>query len=100
MWDLLENFDACNILVVYRSKNQHADILASVGAQYDIVNSINAQSNHQHIKIITRPSIPDNNVNREVFESDEQILQFLFEDDIFANSNQKRYKDQYGDQVL
>ena len=27
-------------------------------------------------------------------------MQFLFEEDIFANSSQQRYKDQYGDQVF
>ena len=32
VWDLLENFDAFNILVVPRNKNQHADRLAAMEA--------------------------------------------------------------------
>ncbi|XP_057825751.1 uncharacterized protein LOC131037573 [Cryptomeria japonica] len=87
VWDSIEDFDAFNIVAVPRSRNQHADWLAAVGAQYDIPNSIKRVCDQQHIKIIIRPSIPDNNVNWQVFESDEQILQFLLEEDVFAASN-------------
>ena len=100
VWDLLENFDAFNILVVPRKENQHADRLATVGAQYDIVNSVSAHTDQHHIRIITRPSVPDNDVSWQVFDNDEQILYFLMEENVFANSNQQRYKDQYGDQVI
>lgn len=100
VWDLLEDFDAFNILAIPRHRNQHADRLATVGAQYDIPNSINAVCDQQYIKIIIRPSVLDNNMNWQVFKDDEQILQFLFEEDVFASSNQQRYKEQYGDQVL
>ena len=51
MWDLLENFDAFNILAISRSKNQHANRLAAVGTQYDIVRNIKVQSNQEHIKV-------------------------------------------------
>ena len=71
VWDLLENFDTFNILAISKSKNMYDDRLAALGTYYDIVNKIKAQSNQQHIKFITRPSVPDNNVNWQVFESEE-----------------------------
>ena len=71
VWDLLEDFDAINIFTILRSKNQHADRLAAMGAQYDIIDSIKAQFDQQHIKIFTKLSVLGNNVSCQVFENDE-----------------------------
>ena len=71
VWDEIENFDAFNFIVVPKKLNQHADRLAVVGAQFDVARNINKEHVQQHIKIIVRPSIPDNDVNWQVFDSDE-----------------------------
>lgn len=100
LWDVIEDFSSFNIVTIPRKLNQHADRLAAVGAQFDIPINIKRGCDEQHIKIIVRPSIPDNNINWQVFESDEQILQFLLEEDVFAASNQDRLKGNYEDQVV
>lgn len=50
--------------------------------------------------MIVTPSIPDNNGDWQVFDNDEQILQFLFEEDVFSRHNQDRLSQNYGDQVI
>ena len=45
-------------------------------------------------------SIPDNNVNWQVFDSDEQILNFLLEEDMHLTFNQHTVREQYGDQII
>lgn len=74
VWDAIEDFSAFNIIAIPRKFNQHANRLAAVGSQYDIPSNISKEVDQQHIKVIVRPSIPDNDINWQVFDSDEQIL--------------------------
>lgn len=63
VWDIIEEFFAFNIVSIPRIKNQHADRLAAVGAQFDIPTEISKENIQQHVKIVVRPLVPDNNVS-------------------------------------
>ena len=63
IWDIIEIFFAFNIVSIPRNQNQHADRLAVVGAQFDIPIEISKDNIYLHVKIIVRPSIPDNHTN-------------------------------------
>ncbi|KAH9318857.1 hypothetical protein KI387_020626, partial [Taxus chinensis] len=56
-----------------RDENKQAYRSAAVGADFDIPSDVKRKDNHPHIKVVVRPSIPDNNTNWQVFDSDEQI---------------------------
>ncbi|KAH9304452.1 hypothetical protein KI387_008856, partial [Taxus chinensis] len=55
------------------AENKHADRLAAVGASFEVLEQIENSKIQPHIKLIVRPSIPDNDSNWQVFESDDQI---------------------------
>ncbi|KAH9315024.1 hypothetical protein KI387_023651, partial [Taxus chinensis] len=51
-----------------------------------------------HIHVIVRPAVPDNNISWQVFENDQQIVNFLQEEAEFLARNRDRLEQQYGDQ--
>ena len=69
-------------------------------AQFDIPTEINKENIQQHVKIVVRPPIPNNHTNWQVFDSDEQILSFLLEEDVFFVSNQDKLKHHYDNQII
>lgn len=71
MWDLIEDFNAFNISLVPRTQNKYADKLASIGVQFDPVEDIKREKVQAHVKLVIWPSILDNDVNWQVFDSDE-----------------------------
>ncbi|KAH9296663.1 hypothetical protein KI387_044243 [Taxus chinensis] len=100
VWDLVEDFEAFNIVSIPRKKNETADRLASVGAMFDVVDNIRREKTQPHIHVIVRPAVPDNNTSWQVFENDQQIVNFLQEEAEFSTRNQDRLEQQYGDQVV
>ena len=68
VWDFLESFNAFNIQSIPRIENRHANRLVVVGASYDVPKILEAEKK-QHIKVVVRPAIPDNNTNWQVFDS-------------------------------
>ena len=92
VWDLMEDFDAFNIVSIPRNKNKHVDRLAAIGAQFDIPNEIHKVEARQYVKIVVRPSMPDNNVTWQVFDSDEKIVNFLIAEAEFTNGNQQKWQ--------
>ena len=55
VWDLLEGFDAFNLVSIPRDQNKHVDRLAAIGAEFDIPKEISSKRTIQHVKVITRP---------------------------------------------
>ncbi|KAH9295070.1 hypothetical protein KI387_038658, partial [Taxus chinensis] len=100
VWDLIEDFEAFNIVSIPRKKNEAADRLAAVGATFDVVDNIRREKTQPHIHVIVRPAVPDNNTSWQVFENDQQIVNFLQEEAEFSARNQDRLEQQYGDQVV
>lgn len=99
VWDLLENFNAFNIQSIPRRENKHVDRLAEIGASYDVPKNLEEEKKQQ-IRVVVRPTIPDNDTHWQVFDSDEQIVSFLLNEAEFSERNQSRLEDQYGDQII
>ena len=91
--DLIEDFDAFNIVAIHRKLNHHVDRLAVVVAEFSIVDNISKEVVQKYIKVVVRPSIPKNDVNWKFFDSNEKILNFLLEEDLHSTFNQQKMKD-------
>ena len=70
-----------------------------MGASYDVPKDLK-EKKEQQIKMVVRPTIPDNNIHWKVFESDEKIVRFLQNEAEFLDRNQLRLQDQYADQII
>lgn len=70
-----------------------------MGASYDIPRSLEDEKRLK-IKVVVRPTIPDNNINFQVFYFDAQIVSFLQNEEKFSNRNQLRLHGEYGDQII
>lgn len=91
LWDLIEVFEAFGIQVVPIEQNKEVDRFAVVGAQFGIPKDI-INDQEQHVKLVVRPSIPDNQVSWQVFDSDQQIINFLQEKIEFSSNMQGHNK--------
>ena len=74
------NFDAFNINLIPRLQNETADLLATSAA------ILVPTHNKCSIELIFRPSLPEIVTNLRVFDDDQQILEFLTNDDTFKDS--------------
>ncbi|KAH9297749.1 hypothetical protein KI387_029431, partial [Taxus chinensis] len=63
VWDLVEDFEAFNIVSIPRKKNEAADRLTAVGATFDVVDNIGREKTQPHIHVIVMPAILDNNTS-------------------------------------
>ncbi|KAH9320011.1 hypothetical protein KI387_021780, partial [Taxus chinensis] len=52
VWDLIEDFEAFNIVSIPRKKNEDADRLAAVGETFDVVDNIKRGKTQPHIHVI------------------------------------------------
>ena len=77
VWDLLINFHAFNIVSIPRLKNAATNLLAASTAR--LVPSNNICS----IELLFRPFVLDMITNLWVFYDDQQILEFLMNDETF-----------------
>ena len=77
VWDLLENFDAFNIVSIPRLKNAATDLLAISTARLVPTN------NRCSIEVIFRVAVPYSITNIRVFDDDPRILEFLTNDENF-----------------
>ena len=73
IWDEIEVFDAFGITWMDISNNKMADLLANVEIKPNDDSFIGIYI----IEVQNRPSIPNNTKNWQVFEDDNDILQFL-----------------------
>ena len=79
-WDLLINFHAFNIYSIPGAKNAAVDLLVTLAARLVPTN------NRCSIKLLFRPSIPDNITNLRVFDDDQQILECIMNDYTFKGA--------------
>ncbi|KAH9321932.1 hypothetical protein KI387_016571, partial [Taxus chinensis] len=73
--------------------------MVALGSQFSPAEEF-VKGNTQHIKMVIKPSIPDNNTSWQVFDSDVQIIQFIQNEVEFSSSMQVDLHDSYGDQVI
>ncbi|KAH9315536.1 hypothetical protein KI387_024163, partial [Taxus chinensis] len=88
VWDLIEEFKAFNIVSIPTKKNEAADRLTTVRATFDVVDNIKREKMQPHVHVIVRLAVPDNNTSWQVFENDQQIVNFLQEEVEFSTRNQ------------
>jgi len=98
IWDLIENFEAFNIEVVPRAQNSKVDRMAQIGSQFDPITDL--MVNNESVRVIVRPTIPDNDENWQVFENNFQVLSFLQQSGEFADQLQPKIEEAYGDQII
>jgi hypothetical protein len=80
---LIDNFEAFNITVVPRTKNTLVDSLATATSRLSPLEYYEAS--RFTVELLYKPSVPNNISNWKVFEGDEQIVDFL--------TNQENFKD-------
>ena len=80
VWDLITNLNAFNINSIPRLQNVAADFFVVSAARLVPIN------NKFSIKLIFRTSIPDNVTNLRVFDDDQQIIDFLTNNETFKDS--------------
>ena len=80
VWELITNFDAFNINSIPRLKNAATNLLTTYAARLVPTN------NKCSIELIFRSSIPDNVTNLRVFDDDQQILEFLTNEETFKDA--------------
>jgi hypothetical protein len=71
----MDSFNSFNISFIPRDKNQKVDSLTVVASLFNQM--IPKFKIHFSVKIIFKPSIPDNQYFLQVFENDEQVVDFL-----------------------
>lgn len=73
VWDEIEGFSAFGIDWVDRSQNRMADLLENIALRPKDITFVEISK----IEFMSRPSIPDNVDNWQVFSDDQDILRFL-----------------------
>jgi hypothetical protein len=80
---LIERFDAFNITTIPRAKNTLADSLATTASRLSPLEDYEAS--RFTVELLYKPSVPNNISNWKVFEGDEQIINFLTNQDNFKD---------------
>ena len=96
----MEYFEAIIIQSIPRAKNKHVDRLVVVGMSFEVLEQMENNKIQPHIKLIFKPSIIDNDLNWQVFESDDQICRFLQQGVKFFVVNQDKLQHLYVDQIV
>ena len=79
-WNLIACFNAFNINSIPRIKNVAANFLVFYASRLVPTN------NKCAIELIFRPAVPDNVTNIRVFDDEEQIIDFLTNEETFKDS--------------
>ncbi|KAH9303495.1 hypothetical protein KI387_043857 [Taxus chinensis] len=61
VWDLMEDFEAFNIVSIPRKENEAVDRITLVRETFDVVDIIKRDKQQPNIHIVVRPTVPDNN---------------------------------------
>jgi len=80
---LIENFEAFNITTIPREKNILVDSLATAASRLSPLEDYEASQ--FTVEFLYKPSVPNNISNWKVFEGDEQIINFLTNQDNFRD---------------
>ena len=81
VWELINKFEDFNIKSIPLSMNSKVEMLANAAPNLCLCDDFS--HDNFFVKLIYRPSIPDNIMNWRVFEDDEQIIKFLHSKDTF-----------------
>jgi hypothetical protein len=84
VWDLMNKFEYFNIRSISRSLSYEVDMLDNVAS--NVCPSNDFSHDKFSVKLIYRPSIPDNIMNWRIFEDDEKLINFLHLEDTFKGS--------------
>lgn len=79
---MINSFESFNIRTVPRKQNQVADALAVAASTLKPLQNTKLQ--RFTIEIVPTPSIPDNVTNFQVFNDDQQMLEFMVNQGVFA----------------
>ena len=83
VWDEIELFDAFNISHIVREVNREVDALARSATLFD---PTLANPFIQHlVELSFRPHVPDNIIAMQVFDDEEQILNFMHGEKDFSD---------------
>jgi ribonuclease HI len=85
IWDVIEFFDAMDLIAIPRYQNNLADSLAV--ATSTLQPSIDLMKGEGKLEIIFKPSVPDNIDHWQVFKDDEQVLRFIHNVKEFSDFN-------------
>jgi ribonuclease HI len=80
---LIEHFEAFNITMIPRAKNILVDSLATTASRLSPLEDYEAS--RFTVELLYKPSVPNNISNWKVFEGDEQIINFLTNQDNFKD---------------
>jgi hypothetical protein len=80
---LIEHFEAFNITTIPRAKNILVDSLATAASRLSPLEDYEAS--RFTVELLYKPSVPNNISNWKVFEGDEQIINFLTNQDNFKD---------------
>jgi hypothetical protein len=80
---LIEHFEAFNITTIPRTKNTLVDSLATAASRLSPLEDYEAS--WFTVELLYKPSVPNNISNWKVFEGDEQIINFLTNQDNFKD---------------
>ena len=83
MHKLIEHFESFNITAIPRTKNTLVDSLAIVASRLSPLEDYEAF--WFTVELLYKPSVPNNISNWKVFEGDEQIINFLTNQDNFKD---------------
>jgi hypothetical protein len=73
--ELMNCFSSFNISSIERDKNQKVDSLVFIASSFN--SGYSRSQNIFQVKRICRPSVPDNQDYFQVFENDEELVEFL-----------------------
>jgi hypothetical protein len=80
---LIEHFEAFKITVIPKTKNTLVDSLATTASRLSSLEDYEASQ--FIVELLYKPSVPNNISNWKVFEGDEQIINFLTNQDNFKD---------------
>jgi hypothetical protein len=80
----MNKFSTFNINYIPRLNNSKVDLLANVASK--LFHAEGISPNAFSVKLLFRPSIPDNITNWRVFDDDQQIISFLHMEETFQGA--------------
>jgi ribonuclease HI len=84
VWNLMNKFSAFNINYIPRLNNYEADLLANLTSKLFPAKGLSP--NTFSVKLLFRPSVPDNIMDWRVFDDDQQIISFLHMEETFQGA--------------
>ena len=75
VWDLIDSFEAFNIIFIHRVKNHQVDSLVVSTSVFLL--DVASNENSFQVKALFWPTIPNNNDSLQFFDNDEKMMKFL-----------------------